>query len=1200
MDNLARKSSRKTFEQIAIEVSAHVRKFRRIGATKATFCCPVHEDKNPSAWIEESKEGWTHAHCSVCGNLKDYFREIGIFPTPKEGNYQSAKQREERKSYLETLRARQREFIHNQELPTPVLEMLYSLHSDSNYLFPVEGPEWERRWAALQKQERVLSAETCFGRWNQPEAIEKTRQIALRYLREHRHLTGKLDELYFSRDTLDRKLSRQKLDILTSVGCILITPLRSPAHQHERGWQETWLDYEGRKILRHFPAGVPQAGRFFHAHETGATTLVIGEGMESSLSGTSLARKIIQRDNLSIGRKIDTLAVMSLYQFAHVESKTLSRYTNIILCPDLETHGKGLLAILNLAGRVLPQLPHTTGLHLFRPDGKGVTDPIAEKRDFNDLLQNGSPLDPLSIVPLDLQNILPPDHPMRDWTQQPIDEIQSQYQSDLQDILNRPANGSTEIHALGTGVGKSHAIAQAAANCSESILIAAPTHEGRASLAKNLDPETQEHHSRSEVLADSSTVLADSDTVQADSGSVPQDGANPLKDPQRFCLIYQKQECEEQQPRIRLVIKAEQTPSPALVSDLGFPVSHICNAKCPHGLATLHWVTNGKKGENNGETHCPHMEKRLAEWYQQVRLASTHAAINGDKSLSKRGEQVRSKIVLDEEPEWLESLEITTETLYQARLGLQQNFHYDSKFYVEPDREDVLEDYQKLSAWLAYMDHQLLGGWKDGNLPPMPGHEWSEFHELVQKHHSIAYVTRFERPHTVLSVNGVKRKVYTPVILNWLSESIRMRTAFFANHTLVAYRATEIGKIVQKKRRKQYVIIATATPSRLLRSLGKITHQAYPATPNLEVTWTRGKSWSKTYLEYNRDKAVGEVIDVLEALPPKAVLLTTKAYEEALPEGHDFGDVLIGHWGKDDTGHNRYMDRTHMEILGVQILPRKTYWMEYEAIRRIYKMNWEACPEDVEWVSQFIGIDYLPGSETSCTLPDHADLTWYIREKHTQELAQAIGRFRAARRLDEPLTVNIRCNIPPLPLYGLVIHKVDGHSHRQEAVHNRAVDRVANTVQQALNLGLKPTFAQIDRLAKETTGKGIRYKNWKQVMDTLVTSDDCSSVKIAVPTELLWKLQNHEAIRSLARCEGDKLRRAEAAMPGRGDGPDGEALLDTLALMDRENCDSEKAAARLLSEIAKNRHHPDERYVKMLQEIVMHPIPVRSWLQEPV
>ena len=185
MDNLARKSSRKTFEQIAIEVSAHVRKFRRIGATKATFCCPVHEDKNPSAWIEESKEGWTHAHCSVCGNLKDYFREIGIFPTPKEGNYQSAKQREERKSYLETLRARQREFIHNQELPTPVLEMLYSLHSDSNYLFPVEGPEWESRWAALQKQERVLSAETCFGRWNQPEAIEKTRQIALRYLREH-------------------------------------------------------------------------------------------------------------------------------------------------------------------------------------------------------------------------------------------------------------------------------------------------------------------------------------------------------------------------------------------------------------------------------------------------------------------------------------------------------------------------------------------------------------------------------------------------------------------------------------------------------------------------------------------------------------------------------------------------------------------------------------------------------------------------------------------------------------------------------------------------------------------------------------------------------------------------------------------------------------------------------------------------------
>jgi hypothetical protein len=1163
----------KSFEEIAGEVQPLVQKFRRAGSHKATFLCPAHDDKTPSAWIAQNEEGWTHAHCSVCGNLRETFNAMGVFFSAGRQGGQSRPKKDRSREYYDTLRAKTPE---NKNFTRRQLEVLYwgdgplqgEPESTLTYdVFPVDGPLLAQRIAHARKHPPM---ESPFSAPLTADGIEQTHAIVLRYLQEHRKLDDRLqgaspfDGLLFSHTSLDGNMGKEARALLEwDVKAVLITPLRNPAKHHERAWQETWLDADGRKITRHYPASVAQKGRVFYRKTTEARTLLIGEGLENSWTIA-----------MSQSMAVDVIAAMSMSQFAHLE--ITKRYDHIILCPDLEPHGKGLQAILNLAARWLPTNP--AQLSLLRPDGKDPHDPIESKLDMNDL--SPEQREQLRPIPLDADNLLHPDHPMRQWSNKPIDEIYQDFKQRLQVHLDQPGTGKKMIDAIGTGVGKSHALAETLPQAKESVLICAPTREGRKALSRNLDPETQEHHGRGEII----------------------DPERIIENPERYCPIYFNLKGEAPPAGVQppgnlshVAMDADETPPPSILSALGFPISPTCNNTCPRGLATLYVLTNGKQGANTGAPICSHQLKRLDHWYQESHLTSTHAGANGDPTLFKVDGKLRGKIEVDEAPTLIQEKRWTSETLYQLRMSTFYNHQHDQRFHAEADREERLEAYQKMMPWIAHLENLLMTGWKDGNIPPLPGYSWQEFHDLVEKYKAHSYVTIFERAYR----KPVNQKHYGPILLDWLSEAIRNGTAFYDNQSITAISTTAIGDALKSSSRKQDMHIMTATPSLALKTLCNSIFEAYPATPNLRVNWTRGRNWSATALQRNRSETLHDLVDILEALPEQSAVIMTKAYKEAVgPE--NFPLLHIGHWYRDHEGHNRMKDRTHLEIIGLQMLPQETYLMLYESTRKLYDLPWQPASVDDPWSYQYVGVSYLPGSETSCYLPENnPDFAYFIREYHTIEIAQAIGRIRASRRLDEILTVNIRTNIPLLPLFGVVVSTFDGHSHRQLKVHDRAATHVESLVQMAFEAGLRPSFRNIDRLSKEQTGKGIRYTNWKQVVDGVIEKHAIPNVNApSIDLEALWILTSQEAILAEARRQGDLMRRREAAIPGRGDAPDGEALIDTIRIMDRYRCDSAQAAERILADLHKNRHHPGDEYVQSLREIILRPIPEYYWLDE--
>ncbi|MDD2748735.1 MAG: hypothetical protein PHX24_01490 [Acidithiobacillus sp.] len=1167
MTILRLKSIPKSFDLIAAEIEPHVEKFRKAGHQKATFLCPNHDDKNTSAWIVQMESGWTHAGCSVCGNLRDHFNQQGVFFSQSGSGGKRHFTKDRSGAYYDHLRAKSPENKAHKNRQLAVLYYGEPENTETYDAYPVDGD-------SLRKIKPPLFAENLW-RYT-PEAVEQARKLTRHYLQSERKLNGPFPGLLFSANTLDTHLGQEKRALFNDrVKAVLITPLKNPAHYHDRAWQETWLDAEGHKIARHFPAGVPQSGRVFYQKNRDARTLIVGEGLESTLSVP---------DHFG---KTDRIAVMSLANFSKLE--IVKQYENIIFVPDLEPHGKGMKAVLDRSVEWFATSP--ARLYLMRPDGKPLLDPITDKLDANDL--TAEQLQALRPVLLDAESLLHEDHPMRTWSKEPVEAIYQDVKNQLEHDLNQPGSGKKQIIAVGTGIGKSHALGEILPNLDKTAIACTTTREGRRNLARNLTPE-QEHHGRAEPLA----------------------GVQPLpeqvvENPQTWCKMYfHRVEDASFVGRGHIAMDSDTVPAPAIMSALGFPVAPVCNHECPHGRATLFHLTNGEKGEDTGADLCPHLLKRLEHWYQEGRLVSTHAGLNGDPLLLKAIGHLRDHVIIDEAPALTQKSVWTSETLDQLRQSVFYNFQTDQRFYTEPDREERLKAYQEMTGWIAHIQHCLQTGWTNAEIPPIPGTDWQVFHDLVEKFKHFSYVTIFERMYRIAAEkknpDDKLKKHYGPVLLDRLSLSIQQKTLF--HHTslqgttsMMAMLHTEIGQRLQTATRKQDMTIMTATPSRLLKTLCPDIIEKYPATPNLRINWTRGRAFSATALARNPDETVRDAVDIIEALPENSAVLTTKAYETAI--GPDtFPQVMMGHWHKDHEGQNRWQSINHLEILGVQQMSQFDYWMNYEAQRRLYNLPWQPAKQDDPWEVQRVGISYLPGSENAVYLPkDNPDFAFFVREYHTIEIAQAVGRLRASRRPDEILTVNIRANIPVLPLFGLVVNSFDGHAVKQHIIHERAVDHVADIIKAAMAAGLKPSFRQIDKMAKAENGKGIRYTNWKKVVDYYVNGAESLNVNAPdthIDIEQLWMLKSQPFIDAEARRRGDLMRRQEAALPGRGDGPEGEALLDTIAIMDREHCDSGKAALKLLQSGSQNRHHPGNEYKNALERIVMQPIPEYYWINE--
>ena len=113
---------------------------------------------------------------------------------------------------------------------------------------------------------------------------------------------------------------------------------------------------------------------------------------------------------------------------------------------------------------------------------------------------------------------------------------------------------------------------------------------------------------------------------------------------------------------------------------------------------------------------------------------------------------------------------------------------------------------------------------------------------------------------------------------------------------------------------------------------------------------------------------------------------------------------MLGHWGKDDRGHNRWKDAKAGFCWGVPYDPVEAYQIRYAMHRKVLSQYGIIWPE---WDGSVTRCQVIltNGGETSITtnfpLPTVAEARAFVLDSVNAQIAQGIGRWRGVRRTAE-------------------------------------------------------------------------------------------------------------------------------------------------------------------------------------------------------
>ncbi|MGC9217679.1 hypothetical protein, partial [Acidithiobacillus sp.] len=113
---------------------------------------------------------------------------------------------------------------------------------------------------------------------------------------------------------------------------------------------------------------------------------------------------------------------------------------------------------------------------------------------------------------------------------------------------------------------------------------------------------------------------------------------------------------------------------------------------------------------------------------------------------------------------------------------------------------------------------------------------------------------------------------------------------------------------------------------------------------------------------------------------------------------------MLGHWGKDDRGHNRWKDAKAGFCWGVPYDPVEEYQIRYAMHRKVLSRYGIIWPE---WDGSVTRCQVIltNGGETSITtnfpLPNVAEARAFVLDSVNAQIAQGIGRWRGVRRTAE-------------------------------------------------------------------------------------------------------------------------------------------------------------------------------------------------------
>ncbi len=113
--------------------------------------------------------------------------------------------------------------------------------------------------------------------------------------------------------------------------------------------------------------------------------------------------------------------------------------------------------------------------------------------------------------------------------------------------------------------------------------------------------------------------------------------------------------------------------------------------------------------------------------------------------------------------------------------------------------------------------------------------------------------------------------------------------------------------------------------------------------------------------------------------------------------------AILGHWGNDDRGHNRWENAAALLIWGAPLKTPQEYQIEYHIHRAIMKKHgieleyWDGSVEKGQTIATNGGEDEL---DCSFPLPTVADARKYVLSSLNAQIAQGIGRLRGVRRTE--------------------------------------------------------------------------------------------------------------------------------------------------------------------------------------------------------
>ncbi|MBN6740618.1 hypothetical protein JKG47_08770 [Acidithiobacillus sp. MC6.1] len=133
----------------------------------------------------------------------------------------------------------------------------------------------------------------------------------------------------------------------------------------------------------------------------------------------------------------------------------------------------------------------------------------------------------------------------------------------------------------------------------------------------------------------------------------------------------------------------------------------------------------------------------------------------------------------------------------------------------------------------------------------------------------------------------------------------------------------------------------------------------------------------------------------------------------------------IGHWGKDDRGHNRWEKHPALMIWGAPVKPPEEYMIEYATYRVIAARHgvelpaWDGSVERLQKIRTNGGERIV---ETSFPLPTVPEAAAFVLDQINAQIAQAVGRLRGVNRTAEN-PANVYLHVGDFPV------AAEGHDH---------------------------------------------------------------------------------------------------------------------------------------------------------------------------